>query len=64
MYVCAHYVCTHMYVRVCSVCMCACARVFGVRCACVCTCVCLHVVMFGTEASHTRDHLAAAFPPS
>ena len=60
MCVCVQYVC------MCVWCVCAC--VFGV-CVCMrvcvqCACVCLHVCMFGSEASHTWTHLAAASPLS
>ena len=53
---------------VCAVCVRVCACVFGV-CVCMrvcvqCECVCLHVCMFGSEASHTWTHLAAASPLS
>lgn len=64
------YVCVHASVCACvfGVYVCMRARVWCAVCTrvhvCACTCVCLHVVMFGTEASHTRDHLAAACPPS
>ena len=60
--VCEHYACTQMCVCSLRVCM----SVPCVQCVCACTCVPARVCActFGTEASHTRDRLEAAFPPS